>query len=325
VARAGLPHERDAVQLLGSPRHTAVERDHGSGAAADKGKAVRRYASAIAYLATLFVVLLAAGCGQRFDRAPGNAPAPRDLVADALAALQEAGSAHFVAEVKSEEGGEPFSPMSLRVEGDASATAVDAQGSVTFGGVSLQARVLAGEDAVFVQFGGSWYGEEGEGISDAFEEAQKEHDGAVWEELATPEGLRRNFGELFEGEVGEGPVVDGVATWQFEGHLDADGVIDFARRFDADPPDEDLEEFRLVAEASHVLLVVGRDDHLPRRLELSLELSDEALEQLGEGSSPQRFNATLELSEFGKPVEIEAPADFKPFDELFASVFGSWE
>jgi LppX_LprAFG lipoprotein len=283
-----------------------------------------RFASAIAFLATLVIVLLAAGCGQRFDRAPGNAPPAGDLAADALAALQDAGSAHFVAEVTAEEDGEPFSPMSVRVEGDASATAVDAQGTVTFGGVSLQGRVLAGEDALFVQFGGSWYGEEGEGISDAFEEAQKEHDGAVWNELATPEGLRRNFGELFEGEVTEGPVVDGAATWQFDGHLDADGILDFARRFEADPPEEDLDEFRVVAEASHVLLVVGQDDHLPRRLEVSLELSDEALEQLDE-TSPQRFKATLELSEFGKPVEIEAPADFKPFDELFASVFGSWE
>jgi hypothetical protein len=286
---------------------------------------VGRFASAIAFLATLVVVLVAAGCGQRFDREPGNAPAPGDLAADALAALQEAGSAHFVAEATAEEDGEPFSPMSIRVEGDASATAIDAQGSVTFGGVSLQGRVLAGEDAFFVQFGGSWYGEEGEGIDDAFEEAQNEHDGAVWDELATPEGLRRNFGKLFEGEVSEGPVVDGVPTWQFEGHLDADGVIDFARRFDADPPDEDLEEFRLVAEASRVLLVVGQDDRLPRRLEVSVELSDEALEQLDEGASPERFKATLELSEFGKPVEIDAPADFKPFDELFASVFGSWE
>jgi hypothetical protein len=284
-----------------------------------------RFASAIAFLATFLIVLLAAGCGQRFDRVPGNAPTSGDLAANALAALQDAGSAHFVAEATSEGGGEPFSPMSIRVEGDASAIAVDAQGSVTFGGVSLQGRVLAEEDAFFVQFGGSWYGEEGEGIKNVFEEAQKEHDGAVWDELATPEGLRRNFGELFEGEVSEGPAVDGVATWQFDGHLDVDGIIDFARRFDAEPPEDDLKDFRLVAEASHVLLVVGQDDRLPRRLEFSLALSDEALEQLDDGTSPQRSRATLELSEFGKPVEIEAPADFKPFDELFANVFGSWE
>jgi hypothetical protein len=286
---------------------------------------VGRFASAIAFLAILVIVVLAAGCGQRFDRAPGNAPAPGDLAADALAALQDAESAHFVAEVSAEGNGEPFSPFSLRVEGDASATALDAQGSVTFGGVSLQGRVLAGEDSFFVEFMGSWYGQEGEGIGDVFAEARNEHDGAVWNELATPDGVRRNFGELFEGEVREGPVLDGVATWEFEGHLDADGIVEFARRFEAEPGEEELEEFRLVAEASRVLLVVGQADRLPRRLELSVELSDEALEQLDEGSTPQRFTASLELSEFGTPVEIESPADFRPFDELFSDLFGSFE
>jgi hypothetical protein len=286
---------------------------------------VRRYASAIACLATLFVVLIAAGCGQRFDREPGNAPAPGDLAADALAALDDAGSAHFVAKVTAEAPDEPMSPFSIRIEGDASATAVDAEGSVAFGGVSLQGRVMTNAHSLFVQFGGQWYGDEHEGIADALAEAKREHDGAVWEDLATAEGLRRNFGRLFEGEVTVGPEVDGAATWQFEGHLDADGVVEFARRYGAAPSDEELEEFRLVAEASRFLLVVGQDDRLPRRIELSIDLSDEDHERLGgEFSSAQSFEASLELSDFGKPVEIEAPADFRPFDELFADLFGSF-
>jgi hypothetical protein len=289
---------------------------------------VGRFASAIAFLATLAVVLLAAGCGQRFDR-PGNAPAPGDLAADALVALRDAGSAHFVADVKSVAKGAEL-PFSVHVEGDASTTALDAEGSVTFGGFTLQGHVLAGEHAVFLEFGGRWYGDETQGIADAFEEAAKEHDGQVWNELATPEGLRRNFGELFEGEVTEGPDLDGVATWQFEGRFDADGVVEFARRFDADPTPEEVEQFRLVAEASRIVLVVGQDDQLPRRLELAVELSDEALQQLGDEApmnldSAQSFTGTLELSEFGKSVELEVPADLRPLDELFEDLFGSIE
>jgi hypothetical protein len=290
---------------------------------------VGRFASAIAFLATLALVLLAAGCGQRFDRGPGNAPASADLAADALSALQEAGSAHFVADLKTETEGGAL-PVSVHVEGDASRTAVDAEGSVTFGGFTVQGRVLAGEHALFLEFGGRWYGDEPKGITDAFEDAQQEHEGQVWNELATPEGLRRNFGKLFEGEVTEGPDLDGVATWQFEGRLDADGVVEFARRFDADPTPEEVEQFRLVAEASRIVLVVGQDDHLPRRLELSVELSDEALQELKDGApmnldSAQSFTGTLELSEFGKSVEIEAPADLRPLDELFEDLFGSFE
>jgi hypothetical protein len=274
----------------------------------------------------LVAVLLAAGCGQRFDRAPGNAPTPGDLAADALAALEDAGSAHFVADVKTEESGMGF-PFAVHLEGDASSTAVAVDGSVSFGGATFQGRLLADSHAFFIEFMGQWYGDE-HGILDALAEAKKEHDGAVWDELATPDGLRRNFGELFDGEVTEGPDVDGAATWQFEGRLDADGVLEFGRRFEAEPSDRELEELRLFAERSRFVLVVGQDDHLPRRLELSLELTEEDLEHLEDASSFREagsFKASLELSEFGKPVDIQAPADFKPLDQLFQDLFAGFE
>jgi hypothetical protein len=287
---------------------------------------VRRYVSAISFLATLVVVLLAAGCGQRFERGAGEAPTPADLAADALAALEDAGSAHFVADMTTEAGGEALSPFTIHVEGDASATALDVHGSVTFGGLSLEGRVLAGEHAVFVQVMNSWYGDKEHGIVDALAEAKKEHDGAVWEELATPDGIRRNFDSLFDGEVTEGPLVDGVATWQFEGRLNADGIVAFARRYDAQPSEQELKEFRLAVEGSHILLVVGQDDHLPRQVEFSMELSKDALKELEGGfDGTESFRSTLALSDFGKDVEIDAPADFKPFDQLFEDLFGSFE
>jgi hypothetical protein len=282
-----------------------------------------RYASAIAFLASLLVVLLAAGCGQRFERAAGEAPEPGDLAADALVALEDASSAHFVLDVRAEESGNAFSGFTVHLEGDASAKALDVQGSVGFGGASFQGRLLASEHAFFVEFMGRWYGDELQGIADAVAEAKREQNGELWNELATAEGLRRNFDQLFEGEVSEGPVVDDTATWQFEGRLNADGIADFAERYGVGPSEDELEEFRLVADASRIVLVVGQEDHLPRRLELAMELSEEDAEQLqssvaGAGS----FTATLELSEFGKTVAIEAPAEFRSLDELFRDVFG---
>jgi hypothetical protein len=288
---------------------------------------VRRFLSAIAFVVMLAAVLGAAACGQRFERAPGAAPAPGDLAADALHALEAAGSAHFVADIKTRASGDGLPPFSVHLEGDASTTALDATASVSFGAGTLNGRLMVGEHAFFIQFMDQWYGEDDEGgLVDAFEEAKKEHDGEVWNELATAEGLRRNFGELFDGEVIEGPVLDGVATWQFEGRLNADAIAEFARRYDAQPTDREEQELRLAAEASRVVLIVGQDDHLPRKLEFSVELSDEALREL-EGSSSmgfaqaQSFTSTLELSEFGKPVELEPPADFKPLDELFENLF----
>jgi hypothetical protein len=291
---------------------------------------VRRFVSAIAFLAALVVVLGAAGCGQRFERGPGNAPASADLAADALAALEAEGSAHFVAELKSGPAGSqvPFQ-LSLHFEGDVSRNALDAEGSVSFGAGTLKGRVLVGEHDFFIQFMDQWYGEH-QGLVDVMTEAKKDHEGQVWDELATPEGLRRNFDHLFDGEVKDGPSVDGAATWQFEGKLNAEGVLDFARRFDAEPTDRDEDMLVKVAEATKLVLVVGKDDQLPRRLELSVNLSADDLKEMQASESAalggaENFTATLELSEFGKKVEIHPPADFKPLDEFFAQLFSGFE
>jgi hypothetical protein len=291
---------------------------------------VRRFLSAIAFLAALVVVLGAAGCGQRFEREPGNAPASADLAADALAALEAAGSAHFVADLSSGSADSqvPFQ-ISLHFEGDASRDALDAEGSVSFGAGSLRGRVLVGEHDFFVQFMDQWYGEH-HGLVDALKEAKRDENGRVWDELATPEGLRRNFDQLFDGEVKEGPAAEGgPATWQFEGRLDPEGVIALAKRFDAQPTDREEEMLAKVADATKFLLVVGQDDRLPRRLEFSVNLSAEDLKEM-EASGISRFDgaenftATLELSDFGKQVEIHPPADFKPLDALFEQLFSGF-
>jgi hypothetical protein len=292
---------------------------------------VRRFISAIAFLAALFVVLGAAGCGQRFEREPGNAPASADLAADALAALEAAGSAHFVADLKSGSADShvPFQ-ISLHFEGDASTDALDAEGSVSFGARSLRGRVLVGEHDFFVQFMDQWYGEH-HGLVELLKEAKTDRNRGVWDEFATPEGLRRNFDQLFDGEAKEGPAVEGgPATWQFEGRLDPAGAIELAKRFDAEPTDREEEMFAKVAEATKFLLVVVQDDRLPRRLEVSVNLSAEDLKEM-EASGVNRFDgadnfiATLELSEFGKQVEIHPPADFKPLDALFEQLFSGFE
>jgi hypothetical protein len=289
---------------------------------------VRRFLSAIAFLIALVVVVGAAGCGQRFERS-GNAPAPNDLAADALRALEEKGSAHFVADLKTGPVAGSAASFTVHLEGDASATAVDADGTVSFGAFSVNGRVLVGEDAFWIEVMDQWYGESS-GIQAALERARTEHQGRVWDELATPEGLRRNFAELFDGDVTEGPTVDDVATWRFEGKFDAAGVITLAKRLGAAPDAREQELFGKVADASKLVLVVGREDHLPRRVALSVNLPPDELRQLQDAGysstdGAENFKSTLELSDFGKAVEYEPPADAKPLDELFDDLFPGFE
>jgi hypothetical protein len=290
---------------------------------------VRRFFSAIAFLVTLVIVLGAAGCGDHFARSSGEAPASGDLAANALSALEAKGSAHFVADMSSSLPGSVGLQFSARFEGDASATAVDASGSVGVGGLSLNGRVMVDEHNVFIQFMNQWYGEH-QGIRDELGKAKEGKNAQVWDELATPEGLRRNFDHLFSGEVSEGPVVDGVATWKFEGRMNADGLAEFARRFDSELTDPERAQLDKVAAASDLVLVVGQDDHLPRRVEFGMHLSAADLKAMQDSSSStlqgaENFKATLALSEFGKPVEITAPQSFKPLDALFEQLFSGFE
>jgi hypothetical protein len=142
--------------------------------------------------------------------------------------------------------------------------------------------------------------------------------------------LRRNFPQLFDGEVTEGSTVDGVATWQFRGKFDAAGVVAFAKRFGAAPDAREAELFEKVADASTVLLVVGQEDKLPRRVELSVHLSADDLQKLqasGYSSTDgaENFSSSLELSDFGKKVEFQQPADVEPLDQLFEDLFSGLE
>jgi hypothetical protein len=283
---------------------------------------MRRFLSATAFLVMLAVVLVAAGCGQRFDASADGAPAPGDLAGDSLAALEAKGSAHFVADMKTTlDGYSEQAPFYVHAEGDASASALDVDGTVGVGGLSVSGHALADAHHLFVRFMGEWYGED-QGLADAFKNAQKTYNGvSPWGDWATPEGLRKNFGELFAGKVSTGPVTDGVETWEFEGRLNTDGLLRLGRRYGEPMPPELAEK---LGAASHLLLIVGRDDHLPRRIAFSVKLSPQDLKDLSNDGAAN-FESSLVLSDFGKPVEIHAPATVKPLDALFEQLFSGFE
>lgn len=274
-------------------------------------------------LLVFVAALTLAGCGsaQPVGGSDG-APAAADLAADAVTALEKAGSAHYVVDVDVEGNSDEGFTGGLHVEGDASTDAVTAEATVRFPGGSFSGKVLAGRDEVFVQFLGQWYGEHDFGLGEA------------GEETPSAEDVRRYFDDVFVGSVGEGPEVDGAGTWRFEGTLNADGFADLTERFDKeDVTDEQRELLREIAEHSHFVLDVGRDDSLPRHLEFRLELSEEDLAGIGDGLDSSELEdlvdfdvqASADLSEFGKDVAYDAPESYRPLEELFDQVFSGLE
>jgi len=283
-----------------------------------------RFASALAFVFILVVVLGSAGCGQHFDDlGVAQAPSHAELASEAFTALDEAGSAHVVLDAHGGSIAGTKAQLGIHFEGDVSRSALAGSGEVDFPGGSVDAEVRVDADDAYVRFLGSWY-HAGSGFADALAAAGTEQ-GNLVAELATPQGLGRIFAELFEGDISRGPDVDGVATWEFDGRLNASTLADYVERYGEEPhlTQNDRSAFEQVAETSRFVLVVGQTDHLPRKVELSLDPpKDLHFDSPAIGSSDGKFTVSVSLSDFGEDVSFSAPKGAKPLDQLFGQLFG---
>ena len=276
-------------------------------------------------LASLLVPLALVACGESSQgTSPANAPSTAELAGAVGAAIQKADSAHYVVDFRAEMEGETISPLTLHAEGDASPTAFTAEGRAGFGGASFTGKLLVGEHEFFLNFMDAWYGSSEFGLAEAKKEAEtgEKPEARLWRDLQSPEWIRDHFDEVFTGELSEGPELDGVSTWQFDGRLNPDGVAALAEQYGAEPPtDKEREALDKIAEALHVRVAVGRDDRLPRSIDLTLHLSADdvrGLEDELDSEGELDVQLHLELSDYGKDVSFEAPENFKPFEELFS-------
>ena len=289
---------------------------------------MRRATAVLAFLA----VLVAAGCGAG-EPGPGGAskaPAAADLVADAVEALEEVESAHYALGVTIEAdlaqaamGTGPFGsgePIRLRMEGDVASEAGTGNLEVDLGGQTLRAELRFDADDLYVRFLGRWYGKRGVELDD---EKAKRRPGDI-----SPNEIRAHFDEVFTGQVEAGPLVGGAETWEFRGRLNADGLAKLARAFGGEVEPDDLQALREVADAVTVAVAAGRGDRLLRRAEVAVDIGEDELKALEpRAEAPMRgfrAQATLDLSDFGKDVQVEPPREFRPLEDLVAHFLGGF-
>jgi hypothetical protein len=269
--------------------------------------------------------VLVAGCGSA-KPGSGEAPTPADLAGDAFAALAAAGSAHYVIDLRVDFGEDDgaTAPIVLHAEGDASATAVTADGNLDFGFGPMEGKLIIEPHDVFLEFDGKWYGESGPGLAMAFAAlaGQKE----VSADLSSPEGIRNSFDDFFAGEVVAGPEIDGVATWQFEGQANPDGLAQLENAQDL--LEGDRARLETLASAIHLTLVVGQEDHLPRRVDLKFRLSEDERAELSDfysgdfqGWSKHDIDTKLVLSRFGESVSYDPPDDYGSLQAFLDDLF----
>lgn len=297
-----------------------------------------------ALLVLLVLALVASGCGAGADSdsgAPGEgtsseAPDVSRLVSESFAAAANR-SAHYVVDatltLETDGNADPQlaafaqSPMTLHIEGDSSDKAVTADGSVSFMGQTFTASLLAGEHEVYVNFLGSWYGQKDVGLADlgALEAQQSSTAGSG----PLEEELIARLGEFFTGDVSEGPPTDGVETWQVDGRLSSDGILKLADEYGAGALG--AEERKVVDQIINALtlaVVVGREDMLPRHFELGFSLSADDFAGFGvtqeqmDGLESLNLELTADMSDYGKTVSIQAPAQYQPIEELFGQFLG---
>ncbi|MFL5859634.1 MAG: hypothetical protein ACJ780_02480 [Solirubrobacteraceae bacterium] len=214
-------------------------------------------------------------------------------------------------------------PIKADVSGALSRSAAGLTGSVSLLGKSYQLAVRADQDRTFVQFGGTWYGP-GKGMTSTDSSNSTNPNQLI--------GFLRKYGdELITGKVSAGPRLDGSNTWQIDGTLNADGIVRAAQSQGRLATASAQAALRAFAPLVHVTYAVGDQDHLPRQLKLSAHANKQQLDTLNtlaSGSDKLPLNelqlsASLELSNWGQPVTIEAPANPQPMHALDGALLGA--
>ncbi len=295
--------------------------------------------TALALAALLTLTALLAGCGGSSDK-PAS---PSALVTDSAKAVraQKPARFNFNAQARADQvvpaaGASDeirqlsSSPSSLGLSGAFSPEAIQAKGSAQLGGQTFTAEALAGAREAYVKFLGGWYGTKETGLEELRRQAEqqggKSSDQAFSEAISN---IERYGKDVFQGEVTEGPELEGAATWRTEGTLNADGLVKLAQDQGEQVKPEDREVLEKVAQGTTLTYVVGQDDKLPRRLRLAFDLKpsefagaatqgDEELKQI------ERVKASfsVDMSKWGEPVEITPPRDFQPLEQLLSQFLG---
>ena len=280
----------------------------------------------------VLTVALVAACGgvtssdsSSAEPAAADAPSGADLAADAFAAVKEAGSGHFVLDATVNASGPAAAmtgngPVRLHLEGDASSDELAMDVKLDFSGQSFAAVVLANRQELFIRFLNRWYGDEDLKLP---EQSEQERD-RFERDFGTPAGLRAHFDDIFTGTVLAGPVIDGVTTWEFRGALNVDGILALAEEYGGEAmAPEERAKFESLAEVVHFRFTAGRDDHLPRSYSMDVDLEGRDLDELAQPGSLDSvdLHIAVRLSDWGKDVSYERPAEYEPLEKLFESFF----
>jgi hypothetical protein len=263
---------------------------------------------ALLLAAALAALLILGGCG-------GTTRDQQQALADAVEAARDAGSAHAQMNVSLSpmegEGG-----MGLNVQGDAwldmNSKMLEARFTVM--GLELSLRYVDG--SAYIQFGGTWYELTGEVLNGV---GPGTMDSLVEVLTSVPDIFSSNIDvtELGEKNVG-GYECDNL---EVKPDLEAIASMDSVRKLAEDLGMTTDEIVGYLQDADLVMEVcVQRDEPVIREVFLAANVDLPDVSDLVGGIAllPQRAHVeiTMDFPEYGVEVNVQAPADAKPFKGL---------
>lgn len=218
-------------------------------------------------------------------------------------------------------------PVDISAHGDLSPKTIVLAAKLTAGGQALAGELRLSGTELYVNLFGSWYGTK---------DASAKGNGGLSLNLK-PKELTSSLGDLLgsgmQAKVTAGPEVDGVETWKVTGSFEGPALAKALKSTGATTNAKDVSR---LAEKADVTILIGRDDDLPRRLEIVTTLSGPDLATASsttqglvplpksgtKGLKSVTVSIVVQLSKFGQKVAFERPAKFKPLEKMIDALLG---
>jgi hypothetical protein len=283
--------------------------------------------------AVAFCVLALAGCaneGLPADDAPEFAEALAQSVNTAARQQDPDASIRFdlTMQLKVDLGtaadSEAFKdPITINATGASTNRAADMDMTVQAGGRTFRYKTVAFSadgstpDRQYVLYDGEWY--------DASMPAEEQPLAGI---DATPSKkelrritavIRRLTDDIVSAEAFNGPNIDGD-TWMYKLNLNADGIRDLSMFGDRPITEQSQQMLDVLADEIDMKVMIGKDDHLPRRFELEADIKPEDFpggDRLAGQLKGVDLDIKLDLTGWNEPVQITEPSGpMKSSEEL---------
>ncbi|HEX9417336.1 MAG TPA: hypothetical protein VF895_11595 [Gaiellaceae bacterium] len=193
-------------------------------------------------------------------------------------------------------------------------------------GREFSGKLLAGPNELYAELLGTWYGTKHSGLGTLKQLGQSRLNTVPGAQQSSAQQPRQHADEIFDGTIADGPTLDDADTWEFKGTLDADGIAKLSEQSGQTLTAQQRNALQALQNATNVTADVGKDDHLLRRANVSIDLNSDDLQKLQTtGSQLSGLNALhvslgIDLGKWGETVTITPPESYKPLPSLTSSL-----